>query len=127
MWLLLLALPLQGYAAATMLHCGPNHHRMMTAAWAEPAATRDHAVTAPHHHAMGMADGHHEAASAEGSPDAPPLPHLDKLMKFKCQACPVCCLGAAMPTDNRPYPGPCLRLHGCLPVPLDFADQALFR
>jgi manganese oxidase len=32
MWLLLLALPLQGFAAATMIHCGPNHNRTLATA-----------------------------------------------------------------------------------------------
>ena len=98
MWVLLLVLPLQGYASATMLHCGPNHHRMMAAAIAEPHVTQQHAAAEQHHHDMGMAYGHHEVASVDGRSDAPPLHHLDKLVKFKCNACVVCCTGAAMPT-----------------------------
>ena len=98
MWLLLLALPLQGFAAATMLNCGPNHHRMMAAASAEPDEAHEHTAAVQHHHQMGMAAGEHEGASANPSGDAPPLPHLDKLVKFKCNACAVCCTGAAMPT-----------------------------
>ena len=98
MWLLLFALPLQGYAAATMLNCGPNHHRMMVAAISEPDQTHEHTAAGPHHHEMGMAAGEHEVASVNASGDAPSLPHLDKLVKFKCNACAVCCTGAAMLT-----------------------------
>ncbi|MDL2339530.1 MAG: hypothetical protein QFE16_16980 [Pseudomonadota bacterium] len=98
MWLLLLALPLQGFAAATMLNCGPNHHRMMAAASTELDEAHEHTAAGQHHHEMGMAAGEHEVASANPSGDAPPLPHLDKLVKFKCNACAVCCTGAAMPT-----------------------------
>ena len=98
MWLLLVALPLQGYAAATMLTCGPNHHRLMAAAIAEPDEAHHHAAGVQHHHEMGMADGQHDVASVDGSGGTPSLPHLDNLMKFKCNACAVCCTGAAMPT-----------------------------
>ena len=98
MWLLLFALPLQGYAAATMLNCGPNHHRMMAVSIAEPDVTHEHAAAGQHHHKMGVAAGEHEVAAVDHSGDAPPLPHLDKLGKFKCNACAVCCTGAAMPT-----------------------------
>jgi len=100
MWLLLLALPLQGFAAATMINCGPNHHRMMASSGAEPTETHEHLSGGERHHEMGMAadHDHDEAASAEVSGEGLSLPHLDKLMKFKCNACAVCCMGAAMPT-----------------------------
>lgn len=98
MWLLLFALPLQGFAAATMLNCGPNHHRMMVAAIAAPDETHEHMAAGQHHHETGMAGVEHEVASADQRGDAPSLPQLDKLMKFKCNACAVCCMGAAMPT-----------------------------
>lgn len=95
-WLLLLALPLQGFAAATMINCGPNHHRMMAVAMAEVTEAHEHATGEQHHHGMGVAADHHEVASNDG--DAPSVHHLDKLMKFKCSACAACCMGAAMPT-----------------------------
>ena len=95
-WLLLLALPLQGFAAATMINCGPNHHRMMGAAMADTPEVQRHGVGGQHPHEMSVAAGHHEGASNDG--DAPSVHHLDKLMKFKCSACAACCMGAAMPT-----------------------------
>lgn len=94
MWLLLLALPLQGFAAATMVNCGPNHHRMLAAS----------AVTAPESHHDRTNDHHeHEALLAadadDGAEHGPSsVHHLDKLTKFKCSACAACCMGAAMPT-----------------------------
>lgn len=96
MWLLLLALPLQGFAAATMVNCGPNHHRMASAVTAEMPDTHEHAGAGQHHHSMEATADHHDAAS-NGS-DAPSVHHIDKLMKFKCSACAACCMGAAMPT-----------------------------
>lgn len=98
MWLLLLALPLQGFAAATMINCGPNHHRMASAAMAATPDAHEHAASGQHHHPMDAASDHHDAASNDS--DAPSVHHLDKLMKFKCSACAACCMGAAMPTAD---------------------------
>ena len=103
MWLLLVALPLQAYAAVTMLSCGPNHHRLMVAATAmgepaEPYESHGHIAAGQHHHETGMVGGPLDVASADGSGAASSLSHRDKLMKFKCNACAVCCTGAAMPT-----------------------------
>ena len=95
-WLLLLALPLQGFAAATMVNCGPNHHRMMSAPMAGTTEADEHAAGEQHHHEMGVMTDHHDAVSSDG--DSPSVHHLDKLMKFKCSACAACCMGAAMPT-----------------------------
>lgn len=96
MWLLLLALPLQGFAAATMINCGPNHHRMASAAMADTPDAHKHAARGQHHHPMDAAGDHHDAASNDN--DASSVHHLDKFMKFKCSACAACCMGAAMPT-----------------------------
>ena len=88
-WLLLLALPLQGYAAVTMMHCGPSHHRMIESVGA--ALHEHHAASAAHPHATGV-------AQADALDDASSAGHLMKLSKFKCSACASCCVGAALPT-----------------------------
>ena len=98
MWLLLLALPLQGFAAATMINCGPNHHRMFSAAVTDRIESHHHAAVEPHQHSMGMADDHREMVGEAGTTDLPSVHHLDKLSKFKCSACAACCIGAALPT-----------------------------
>lgn len=99
MWLLLLALPLQGFAAATMLNCGPNHHRMLSATPVKAPSVADVDAKVGHHgHVMGMAGDHHDMVADAGSNDMPSVHHLDKLTKFKCIACAACCLGAALPT-----------------------------
>ncbi len=75
-WVLLFALPFQGYAAATLLGCGPNHHRMSVADasdWASPA----------------LAHAHHRDAAGDH-------PHAEKVSK--CSACAACCVGAALPS-----------------------------
>ena len=79
MWLLLLALPLQGFAAATMLHCGAGHQRTVATAASKSAS--------PHHHEAGQAH-QHAAASDTAQPD---------LAKSKCSACAACCMGTALP------------------------------
>ena len=100
MWLLLIALPLQGFAAATMVHCGPNHHRMLTTAIGEHGAAGGHMASAAHAHPHEMvhADHHPTATPSGAGNDAPSVQELDKLMKFKCSACAACCMGAALPT-----------------------------
>lgn len=96
MWLLLLALPLQGLAAASMIHCGPNHHRMLATATFAHGEAPGHTTSAAHAHPheMALADDHAGAKSS----GAPSVQQLDKLMKFKCSACAACCMGAALPT-----------------------------
>ncbi|MFM9915359.1 MAG: hypothetical protein ACKVOX_06100 [Rhizobacter sp.] len=75
MWVLLVALPFQGFAAASMLGCGPSHHRVSesTAHEAAPAAS---------------AHGHEHEASGDHR-------HADKASK--CSVCAACCVGAALP------------------------------
>ncbi|HEY8709430.1 MAG TPA: hypothetical protein VIM34_15725 [Burkholderiaceae bacterium] len=96
-WLVLFALPLHGYAAATMLHCGPSHHRVVAAAMVELSGAHDHAMHGDDH-AAGHAGTDGATASAGVGDDGASLDHLDKLSKAKCSACASCCVGAALPT-----------------------------
>ncbi len=96
-WLVLFALPLQGYAAATLLHCGPGHHRAVAAAMAAPSGAHEHAMHSDDH-AAGHAGADGATASAAVGDDGASLDHLDKLSKAKCSACASCCVGAALPT-----------------------------
>ena len=87
-WILLLAVPFQGFASATMLMCAPMQP-------ASPAA----AFAAPHdHHAMlaAQAAGHvrHAATAHAGSKDQPPAGHH---ANGKCNSCAACCTGAPIP------------------------------
>lgn len=99
MWLLLLALPLQGFAAATMVNCGPNHHRMWEASAAAQVPSHGHAGHGDPHHAMGTAEVEHTTASSAPASEGSSAAHdLGTLSKFKCSACAACCMGAALPT-----------------------------
>lgn len=98
MWLLLIALPLQGFAAATMINCGPNHHRMLAALAGTSPESHHHAMTGDHQHEASAAGAVHADSAEDGEHGASSGHHLDKLTKFKCSACAACCMGAAMPT-----------------------------
>lgn len=99
MWLLLFALPLQGFAAATMLNCGPNHHRMWEASIGIQVDSSDHAALGHHPHPKDVADPDEMVASGDHADGGSSLHHMSKLSKFKCSACAACCMGVAMPSS----------------------------
>jgi hypothetical protein len=89
-WLLLLAVPFQGFASATMLLCAP-----MTSV-SQSASTM--AMPAGHDHQAML------AAQALADPVADPV-STDKAASHhasgKCHSCASCCLGAAIaPTEH---------------------------
>ena len=87
MFLLAIALPLQGVAAATMIACGSGPH--------------DHAHAAAHdHHAIDSA-GHADASLHEMhvAHSHDPKSDLAGSALHKCSACASCCVGAAVPSQ----------------------------
>ena len=97
-WLLAIALPAQGLAAATMLHCAPQRSD------AVPAAHAGH-----EHHGAAAAQHHHGAASdhaAAGATDAETGSDNMTTQLQKCSACATCCIGLALPSSAQPVPGP---------------------
>lgn len=116
-WLLALALPAQGVAAATMVFCGPNHHG------AGPVAHAQHADAEHAHHGSaaqqypprlgashdehhgapnGVYHGAHHAGAAQADGASSPVEVADAPAKFhqadspKCSACASCCSAAAI-------------------------------
>lgn len=81
MWLIAVALPIQGVAAATMLHCGSTAGQQ-AAAW-----TQSHAGHAHHHDVTAQSDGVPEAHHS----------HHHGGGKLSCSACASCCSAAALP------------------------------
>lgn len=131
-WLLLLALPLQGFAAVAMVHCGPVHERMLaevTAGFAEKG--QDEVGHGHHHqHAAGVAGEHPDAGAPGPATDLPSADHLDEIAKFKCSACASCCTGTALPTAVLPmvFVAPSLTTGPCiLTVHVDFVLDGLDR
>ncbi len=89
-WLLLLALPLQGFAAATMLPCVPAPARLV----ATPADT----MQSPHHDHRKMLAAQragHEAHAGGNHGTGDPATHHDG---GSCKSCSACCPGNIMVT-----------------------------
>lgn len=83
-WLMLVAIPFQGFASASMLLCAPMQAPAPAMA---TMATMDH-----DHHAMMMAQAmEHDSATPAAGHDA--ANHHDG---GKCNTCASCCFGAAM-------------------------------
>jgi hypothetical protein len=94
MWLIALAVPLQGFAATSMLFCGPVHE----AAAQDFHSGLDHAKHGhSHDHAKVAADMHVDDTHS---------PSVDKSSTTKCSLCAACCASAAMPSDVGTYTPP---------------------
>jgi hypothetical protein len=98
-WSLVLAVPAQVAAAATMAFCGPNHHGGAVAVstqQGEPAVHAHHGGDASeaheHHQHSPNAEEEVHSSSTSSSPD--PVSHG----KHKCSACASCCSIGAIPS-----------------------------
>lgn len=113
MWLLVVAIPAQGAAAATMAFCGPNHHGAVAAAQAGSgsAAAHEHAGSGPqsahaHHAPAAQADEDGAGPAGSAAPSAPAKAgHGDKQ---KCSACASCCSFGALLNTLQALPSPAL-------------------
>lgn len=96
LWLLVLALPVQGYAAVMQMSCAPAMHEATEPAMVMPAE--------PGHHA-----GMHDVMQADVTPDVPAAadtPHpFEKQTHMKCSVCAAGCMSlTALPsTPDWPY------------------------
>lgn len=130
MWLLALAVPVQGFAAASMLRCGPGHHGTVSG---HSHADHDHDGH-PHDDAMGAGsveaqdEAHAHAddigggvtTSNPGDPsdlDAAPAHGLDKVKTGSCSACASCCTATALLSKALTF--------GASPAPESFQPLAL--
>ncbi|MDO8458936.1 MAG: hypothetical protein Q7T07_18710 [Burkholderiaceae bacterium] len=82
-WLLIAAVPMQGFAAASMLFCGMGAQHQHAAEASEP---HDHAT--PHSHTSDAAQGHAQAAD--------PAQGASSDTGQKCSICAACCSGVAL-------------------------------
>ena len=78
LWLLLITVPFQGYAAAAMMCCGSAHSK-----GAQHAAQASTMQGSMHSHLSGMNHNHDDGG-------------VSKRVAFKCNACASCCVGAAL-------------------------------
>jgi hypothetical protein len=104
-WLLVLAVPAQGAAAATMAFCGPNHHGGGAAAQMQLAAPANHA----HHDGAIAAEHEHPQAEAQadkGSSASAASAKVSDSSKHKCSACASCCSIGAILSSVLAVPAP---------------------
>jgi hypothetical protein len=117
MWLLVLALPAQGVAAATMVFCGPIHQRMALAGQVQAATV--HATHEQHkaHHRVAADAGHQDSAKS-----AQELP----TDQYSCSTCAACCSATAISApafhipdlafvSSNPVPAPASSFSGFVP------------
>ena len=107
-WLLVLAVPAQGAAAATMAFCGANHHGGAAATHTEQMAPAEHApmradAQGTHHSHDETAPAHSDSADAGGSAATSKGGHADKQ---KCSACASCCSMGAILNSVLAIPAP---------------------
>ncbi|MDM0022008.1 hypothetical protein [Variovorax saccharolyticus] len=86
LWIMMIAVPFQGYAAVAMAFCGPGHAAAMTGV---PAASAD-----PHGHA-GHAQGdahaaHHHEAKSPAKVEHAKTAGIDHDSQHKCGTCGAC-------------------------------------
>lgn len=94
-WLLLAALPLQGWAAATMLYCGPAQRDAVHAKADLPeAAVSHHDMQAAHHPMQSAHEQHHIGTGDMGSADGVAQPVADA--SHTCGVCAACCHGVGL-------------------------------
>lgn len=105
LWLAALAVPVQGFAAATMLHCGPGHAGMDAAAMQMHEAPQGHADgSAQAEHASGHQHGDDgssgdldtQAVAPDDSGTGKSVTDLHQLAKSKCASCASCCSAPAL-------------------------------
>lgn len=107
-WVMVVALPVQGMAASTMLFCGPGHEHMMPVPVLDaPAVAPGHGGDVVHQAAATGHDGHEHAVAsdpvaseARAGTDADDGKGLfPQHGKFSCSACAACCSAMALPAS----------------------------
>ncbi|MCI1015171.1 hypothetical protein HWE04_15045 [Herbaspirillum sp. C7C2] len=122
LWLLALAIPLQGFAAVLQA-CAPamqpqhhgQHHAGQASATAmtAEATPADPADQAAQHHAH-----HHPMAQTLADSDPPPAsPHGTQHANASCSFCAACTVGAILPLALATVPAPDLPSHDYLVQP----------
>ena len=111
-WLLVLALPAQGYAAQTMLFCGPGHHGAAVSGAVHDTAAHGHGEHGGAHtgsvHSHGSVHMHAQADTGDADTGSDALgAAADKAAKAEpsgagtCSACAACCSAAAITSTSQ--------------------------
>ncbi|MFP5397700.1 MAG: hypothetical protein ACLGIT_05180 [Gammaproteobacteria bacterium] len=112
-WVMVIAMPVQGMAASVMLFCGPSHERMTQARVVDASASRaDAAGDAGHDHAATGHAAHRHAAPDHAAPFVMANAAADTGAEtaaegaaglvaphgtISCSACAACCSALALP------------------------------
>ena len=118
-WLVLLAVPFQGFASAAMLACGPEHATPAGVTVPDAAHGHDAVHGASHgaaHAAAQDMSGHDHASTAHDGPDKPDS--SEHANGHACSACSACSIGAAI----APAVLPALAVHAPALLTAPFAD-----
>ena len=94
LWLLALALPVQGFAAVTQSSCVPQMQaqHIVAATGGMQDSVQPHHTTEHQHHQMSMSAEHAVPVAA----DVPSDHQINTHANVKCSACATCCIGIAM-------------------------------
>lgn len=100
MWLIALAVPVQGSAAVTMFGCGPGHHGDMGSS--QVAMANEHVQDAGHHSHEAVAEeveshDHDGGEPHDRSHSLKTYGTPQKVAKGNCTPCASCCVVAALP------------------------------
>lgn len=94
LWILIMAIPLQGLAATSMMLCASQQH--------QATSEKTHASAGHQHHSADTAKHQHKQtmdADAQSSDTADKLATHQHTSKDKCSNCAACCVGAVMLTS----------------------------
>jgi hypothetical protein len=94
LWLLIMAIPVQGLAAAAMLSCGSAHAASPQAAHVHIGHSQSDAMD--HHHHHDTASSGHASDEVMDAPAGHGSSGQHKHTISSCSACAACCLGAAV-------------------------------
>ncbi|MFC5458869.1 hypothetical protein [Massilia niabensis] len=113
-WIVLLAVPFQGFASAAMLACGPGHAAPATVPVPDAGQMHDGAAHGAAHGMSHDMSGHDHAAMAQAVQDDAP----EHDSAHACSACSACSIGAAI----APAVPPALPVHAAPLLSIPFAD-----
>ncbi|MBP6903531.1 MAG: hypothetical protein KBC73_25825 [Burkholderiaceae bacterium] len=92
-WLVVIAMPVQGLAASMMMLCGPGHPRMLQGLESDAGAVQAGQVSASVHGSM-HEPGHQHPCADQPDCGSGASPHHGK---HGCSACAACCSMLALP------------------------------
>lgn len=96
-WLLMLAIPVQSFAATTMLFCAPNHHNVVAQSNSQSPAFAHHAglpANVGHQHGEQAQPASSASQSGDLSVGYVDFAKIGKAGDGKCSACAACCTGS---------------------------------